>query len=192
MIDAEDKVIAQAKCGDKTALTTLVNRYSGKIYAIAYKLMRNREDAEDIMQDSFIKFIKNIQSFEGRSTLYSWLYKITVNTAVEKLRRKNPEQFQIDFDTVDYNNHGTHPVLEIPYYDKKDLDNPDITEKLNSAIKNLNPKLRTVFILRDIEKLSIKETAGILNLSESNVKVRLMRARMQLKEKLIRLHIGES
>jgi RNA polymerase sigma-70 factor (ECF subfamily) len=116
--------------------------------------------------------------------LYSWLYRITTNTALEKLRKKHPEQFLLDVDTVDYGSHGSSSLVELPHYDKKDIMAVDFQAELNSLLNELNAKLRIVFILRDIEGNSVSETAQILNLSESNVKVRLMRARMFLKEKL--------
>jgi RNA polymerase sigma-70 factor (ECF subfamily) len=112
------------------------------------------------------------------------LYRIATNTALEKLRKKYPEQFEIELDTVDYHEHSGRKSFELPYFDEKDLQNSDLKIELNSAIKKLNAKLRIVFILRDIEGNSVKETAKILNLSEANVKVRLMRARMFLKENL--------
>jgi len=180
----DESTIELAKTGDNNSLSEIVNAYSPNIYSLSLKFMRNKHDAEDVLQETFLKMLNSIPKFEGRSTLYSWLYRIATNTALEKLRKKYPEQFEIELDTVDYHEHSGRKSFELPYFDEKDLDNSDLKIELNSAIKKLNAKLRIVFILRDIEGNSVKETAKILNLSEANVKVRLMRARMFLKENL--------
>ena len=180
----DESTIELAKTGDNNSLSEIVNAYSPNIYSLSLKFMRNKHDAEDVLQETFLKMLNSIPKFEGRSTLYSWLYRIATNTALEKLRKKYPEQFEIELDTVDYHEHSGRKSFELPYFDEKDLDNSDLKIELNSAIKKLNVKLRIVFILRDIEGNSVKETAKILNLSEANVKIRLMRARMFLKEKL--------
>lgn len=170
--------------GDRKALTAIVEEYSPRIYNLAFRYMRNKEDAEDVLQESFLKMIQKINSFQGGSSLFSWLYRITTNTALEKLRKKHPEQFIVDVDTVNYESHGSGSLIELPFFDKKDIIALDFQAELNALLKELNAKLRVVFILRDIEGNSVSETAQILNLSESNVKIRLMRARMFLKEKL--------
>ena len=180
----DESIIELAKTGDNNSLSEIVNAYSPNIYSLSLKFMRNKHDAEDVLQETFLKMLNSIPKFEGRSTLYSWLYRIATNTALEKLRKKYPEQFEIELDTVDYHEHSGRKSFELPYFDEKDLQNSDLKIELNSAIKKLNAKLRIVFILRDIEGNSVKETAKILNLSEANVKVRLMRARMFLKENL--------
>jgi RNA polymerase sigma-70 factor (ECF subfamily) len=180
----DESTIELAKTGDKNSLSEIVNTCSPNIYSLSLKFMRNKHDAEDVLQETFLKMLNSISKFEGRSTLYSWLYRIATNTALEKLRKKYPEQFEIELDTVDYHEHSGRKSFELPYFDEKDLDNSDLKIELNSAIKKLNAKLRIVFILRDIEGNSVKETAKILNLSEANVKIRLMRARMFLKENL--------
>ena len=180
----DESTIELAKTGDNNSLSEIVNAYSPNIYSLSLKFMRNKHDAEDVLQETFLKMLNSISKFEGRSTLYSWLYRIATNTALEKLRKKYPEQFEIELDTVDYHEHSGRKSFELPYFDEKDLQNSDLKIELNSAIKKLNAKLRIVFILRDIEGNSVKETAKILNLSEANVKIRLMRARMFLKENL--------
>jgi len=180
----DESTIELAKTGDNNSLSEIVNAYSPNIYSLSLKFMRNKHDAEDVLQETFLKMLNSIPKFEGRSTLYSWLYRIATNTALEKLRKKYPEQFEIELDTVDYHEHSGRKSFELPYFDEKDLQNSDLKIELNSAIKKLNAKLRIVFILRDIEGNSVKETAKILNLSEANVKIRLMRARMFLKENL--------
>lgn len=180
----ESNWINRAIHGDQLALSEIVKEYSPRLYNLAFKIMRNKEDAEDVLQDTFIKMIKNLKSFKQESSLYSWLYKIITNTALEKLRKKNPENFLIDFDTVDYRAHNSNLVIELPHFDPISLNDKEFKNELNKFLKELNPKLRIVFILRDIEENSISDTAKILNISKSNVKVRLMRARMFLKDKL--------
>ncbi|MBC8196511.1 MAG: sigma-70 family RNA polymerase sigma factor [Candidatus Marinimicrobia bacterium] len=179
-----EELIQLAKSGDKKSLSIIINVYSEKLYGLSFKFMRNREDAEDVLQETFLKMINKINVFKGDSTLYSWLYRITVNTALEKLRKHHPSHFDVNLDKVDYNQHDEMPSFEIPYLEKKDLKDLDFRNELNVLLKKMNSKLRVIFILRDIEGNSVQDTAKILNLSETNVKVRLMRARMFLKENL--------
>jgi RNA polymerase sigma-70 factor, ECF subfamily len=179
-----DELIELAKQGDKNSLSIIINQYSDKLYTLSFKFMRNKEDAEDVLQEAFLKMINKISLFKGQSTLYSWLYRITINTALEKLRKHHPEHFDVNLDKVNYDQHDEMTSFEIPSLDKKDLKDLDFRNELNILLKKMNSKLRVIFILRDIEGNSVQDTAKILNLSDTNVKVRLMRARMFLKENL--------
>ena len=85
---SEEKQIAAAQKGDKKAISQLVNKYSPRIYAIAFRLMQNEEDAEDVLQETFIIMIKKLNTFQGKSTLYTWLYRVATNVALGKLRKK--------------------------------------------------------------------------------------------------------
>ena len=189
MESISENLILQAKLGDKNSLADIINSYSSKLYSLAFKLMRNREDAEDVLQETFLKMIKNINSFKGQSSIYSWLYRITLNTALEKLKKKYPEHFEMNIDEIKDDEHGRIPSIIIPHMDKKDLKDSDFRNELNLLLKKMNCKLRIIFILKDIEGNSVQDTAKILNLSETNVKVCLMRARMYLKENLTEYYI---
>ncbi|NOZ08344.1 MAG: sigma-70 family RNA polymerase sigma factor [FCB group bacterium] len=178
----EFELIDLAKKGDHTALTALVKRYSPRIYNLGLRMMRAPEDAEDVLQETFLTMVKKIQTFKGQSSLYTWLYRIAMNISLEKLKDKHRTNITASIDDPLYENLGRFEPLDLP--DKDKLDAGQFRQYLDTAMEALNAKLRAVFILRDIEGQSIAETAKILGLTESNVKVRLMRARLILRDKL--------
>ncbi len=184
----EAALVTQAREGGVDAFTALVNRYEGKIFRLARHITQNPEDAEDVLQETFLKAYEHLEDFQGNSKFYTWLVRIAVNQALMKLRkRKTDASVSLDdpFDT------GEETVTrEIAVWDP----NPELTysreeirEILARAIESLPPAFRAVFALRDIEGLSTEETAAMLNLSVPAVKSRLLRARLRLREKLTRV-----
>ena len=183
----ENTLIQQAKKGDKQTLTTLINHYSSRIYNLGLRMMRNEKDAEDVLQETFLVLIKKIGSFEGRSTLYTWLYRVATNLALEKLKDKHRTRIQASIADLEFENFQKyHPVL-LPEFTNERLSDSGIRLYLNKAMAELNEKLKAVFVLRDIEGQSVADTAKILEISESNVKIRLMRARLFLRDELTRI-----
>jgi len=166
----ESKLIAQAQKGDKNAVSKLVNKYSPRIYAIAFRLMQNDEDAEDVLQETFIIMLNKLDTFQGKSTLYTWLYRVATNVALGKLRKKK--------------NISSLEFADWPDHLEEKFDSEEFRECLDKAIKQLPDHYRAVFILRDLEGHSTKNTASILEISEANVKVRLMRARLYLRDQM--------
>ncbi|HEY3290457.1 MAG TPA: sigma-70 family RNA polymerase sigma factor, partial [Anaerolineae bacterium] len=139
--------------------------------------------AEDVLQETFIKAFRNLSTFEGRSSFATWLYRIASNEALMSLRRRKPEALSVDatIDTPD----GEHDPVEIIDWcclPEDELLSAEAREYLDKAIDQLAATLRVVFLLRDIEGLSVRETAEALNISEAAVKTRLLRARLQLRE----------
>lgn len=186
-VSDEAAVLAQARVGDASAFNELIRRYEGKIFRLALRITQNREDAEDVLQETFLKSYEHLDQFQGNSKFYTWLVRIAVNQALMKLRkRKSDRTVSID-DDIDT---GEDTVArEIAAWDENPeqrYSREELNEILDTAIESLAPPYRTVFVLRDIEELSTEETAETLHLSVPAVKSRLLRARLQLRDKLTR------
>lgn len=183
----ESALVAKAKAGDAQAFSDLVNHYERKIYRLAKHITQNDEDAEDVLQETFLKAYEHLENFQGNSKFYTWIVRIAVNESLMKLRKRKSDRTVPLDEPVDT---GEEMVArEIAVWE----DNPEqrygrdeMQEILNSAVQSLKPDFRTVFILRDIEELSTEETAETLGISIPAVKSRLLRARLALREKLTR------
>ena len=186
-IDDEGAIVAQARLGNASAFNELLRRYERKIFRLALHITQNREDAEDVLQESFLKAYEHLDQFQGQSKFYTWVVRIAVNQALMKLRkRKSDRSVSLD-ETIDTGEDNIG--REIAAWDE----NPEqkySREELNgilvSAIDGLAPIYRAVFVLRDIDGLSTEEAAEALELSVPAVKSRLLRARLQLRDKLTR------
>lgn len=184
----EAALVARAKAGDDTAFTSLVEHYERRIFRLAKRITQSDEDAEDVLQDAFLKAYENLEGFQGNSKFYTWIVRIAVNEALMKLRkRKSDRSVSLDeqLDTGD-----DMLVREIAVWDGTPEDRfsqEELKGHLDEAISTLEPIYRTVFQLRDVEELSTEETAEALGISIPAVKSRLLRARLQLREKLTRL-----
>jgi RNA polymerase sigma-70 factor, ECF subfamily len=183
----ESALIAQSREGDAEAYGQLVRRYQNKIFRLAQHITQNREDAEDVLQETFLKAYEHLDQFKGDSKFYTWIVRIAVNQALMKLRRrKNDKSVSLD-ETIDTGEDTM--VREVAAWDEdpeERLSRTEIGEILDGAVQSLEAPYRSVFVLRDIEELSTEETAEALGLSVPAVKSRLLRARLQLREKLTR------
>jgi RNA polymerase sigma-70 factor, ECF subfamily len=176
--------IEALRSGDRDEFARLVDAYSGPVYRLGLRMLGREQDAEDVLQNTFIKILQHIKGFEERSSLSTWIYRIAANEALMMLRKMRPEvnlddpgaNDDEDFMPVQFVDWGALPEETLETREAKDY--------LEAAIKDLPDPLRVVFVLRDIEGLSIKETSEALNLTETNVKTRLLRARLNLREKL--------
>ena len=182
----EEKVLLEAlKAGDRAEFARLVEIYSPHIYRLALKILVNPQDAEDILQETFIKAFRYLKGFDGRSSISTWLYRVATNEALMFLRRKHPELVSID-EPVE-TEEGEREPLEIVDWcclPEEELMSAEGRAYLDKAMTSLQYNLRIVFLLREIEGLSTQEVAEVLNLSESAVKTRLSRARFHLREDL--------
>jgi len=184
--NGEMDLVARARLGDGAAFTTLVNLYERKIFRLARHITQNLEDAEDVLQETFLRAYEHLKDFQGHSKFYTWLVRIAVNQALMKLRRRRSDRSVSLDEPVDT---GEDQVTrEIAVWDNPEqrYSREEIRDILANAIESLPPIFRTVFILRDIDELSTEETAAALNLSVPAVKTRLLRARLRLREKLTR------
>jgi len=150
-------------------------------------ITRNHEDAEDAMQDAFLKAYAHLKDFEGNSRFYTWLVRIAANEALMKLRKRRPNQFSLDEPIAGENEELMPREIEDwgPSPEQRYAQS-EMKEILNGVIDELEPAFRTVFVLRDVENLSTEETAKIVGISVPAVKSRLLRGRLKLREKLNR------
>ncbi len=183
----ESEVLTLARQGDSTAFSQLLRKYEGKIFRLAQHITQNREDAEDVLQETFLKAYEHLDQFQGNSKFYTWIVRIAVNQALMKLRkRKTDRSVSID-EGIDTGEDTV--VREIAAWDEnpeQQFSREELGSILDEAVQSLAPPYRTVFVLRDIDELSTEETAEALDLSVPAVKSRLLRARLQLREKLTR------
>ena len=183
----EETLIKDLKNGDHNAFKQLVDIYYQDLYRTIFRVLKNVQDTEDTLQEVFVKISKYINRFEGRSSLSTWIYKITINESLMFIRKKKPQYYELDSDDNkdDIDEFSENVILKdwccIP--EKELLDN-EAKDHLENAINGLSLNLRLVFIMRDINGFSVKETAKTLSISESVVKTRLFRARMKLRKDL--------
>ncbi len=170
--------------GDRAEFARLVDAYSSPIYRLGLRMLGNPQDAEDVLQNTFLNVLTHIAEFEGRSSLATWLYRIAANEALMLLRKKKPEVNLEDVETGDDEAEDLKPTQFVDWsaLPEDQLLSGEGKQMLDRAIDALPESMRIVFLLRDVEGLSIKETAEALNLTETNVKTRLLRARLFLRE----------
>lgn len=183
----EAPLVSKAQRGDAEAFGELVQRYQNKIYRLAKHITQNDEDAEDVLQETFLKAYEHLDTFQGNSKFYTWIVRIAVNESLMKLRKRKGDRVISLDEPVDTGEEMVN--REIAVWE----DNPEqrysqeeMRQILDEAVESLKPDFRTVFVLRDIEELSTEETAETLGISIPAVKSRLLRARLALREKLTR------
>ncbi|HXX18505.1 MAG TPA: sigma-70 family RNA polymerase sigma factor [Candidatus Acidoferrum sp.] len=180
----EPILVAAAKAGDISAFDTLVGRYERKIFRLTQNITQNREDAEDAMQEAFLKAFEHLGDFEGNSRFYTWLVRIAVNQALMKLRRRRSNIVSLDEEIDTGEDMMPREVEDWGPSPMERYEQTELGEILSKVIGDLDPPFRIVFQLRDIEQLSTEETAEALGLSVPAVKSRLLRARLKLRQKL--------
>src|SRR3954471_1928938 len=183
----ELQLVQAAKGGDVSAFEDLVKRYDRNVFRIAQHITQNREDAEDVVQDAFLKAYQNLGQFQGNSKFYTWLVRIAVNEALMKLRkRKSDKTVSMDEDVETEDGSVPREVADWSPNPEQQYRQAELSDILEKTIQGLPMGFRTVFMLRDVEGLSTEETAETLGLSVPAVKSRLLRARLQLRERLNR------
>src|SRR5712664_1745863 len=180
-------LVQAAKGGDIAAFEQLVKKYDRNVFRIAQHITQNREDAEDVVQDAFLKAYQNLKQFQGNSKFYTWLVRIAVNEALMKLRkRKTSKTVSMDEDVETEDGSVPREVADWSPNPEQLFGQSELSDILAKTIQGLPTGFRTVFVLRDVEGLSTEETAETLGLSVPAVKSRLLRARLQLRERLNR------
>ena len=182
--DNEGALVASAKGGDLRAFEELVQRYERKIFRLAQNITQNHEDAQDVVQDAFLKAFSHLGNFQGDSRFYTWLVRIAVNEALMKLRKRRPGQVSLDDNIETEDDVMPREVEDWGPTPEQRYAQSELHRILNEAIGSLDPGLRIVFQLRDVEEFSTEETAQTLRLSIPAVKSRLLRARLKLRQKL--------
>ena len=167
-VSDELALVQSAKAGDVRAFEELVKRYDRNVFRIAQHITQNREDAEDVVQDAFLKAYSNLAQFQGQSKFYTWLVRIAVNEALMKLRKRRPERW---FRWMKMSRRRTIPlpreVADWSPNPEQQYTQAELRDILTKTIQGLPPSFRTVFVLRDVEGLSTEETAEALELERS-------------------------
>ena len=185
-LENEATLVAEAKEGSAEAFTVLVNQYERNIFHLALNITSNKEDAEDVLQESFLKAYTNLGRFQGNSRFYTWLVRIAVNESLMKLRKRRSDR-QVSLDEkleTDDDNLLPREIVDWGDNPEQRYAKTEWQEILAEATQTLEPAFRTVFTLRDVEQLSTEETAEALGLSVPAVKSRLLRARLKLRQRL--------
>ena len=191
MLEKAEISLQALKSGERAEFARLVDLTTPAIYRLALKMLGDAQDAEDVLQNTYLKALQSLDGFEGRSSVMTWLYRIAVNEALMLIRRRKP-QVQIAEDPVNDSDDLPAPLQLTDWccLPEAELLSAESKAALDKAIQTLPEKLRVVFLLRDIEGLSIHETMDALGLSETAVKSRLLRARLHLREQLS-VYFGE-
>jgi len=187
MPDNDTALVQASRGGDVAAFEQLVKRYDAKLLRIAQKVTQNPEDAEEAVQEAFFKAYQKLDQFQGHAKFSTWLIRITLNESLMKLRKQRATLKQLVDNDVDADSDSERRQFDVADW----VPNPEMLyrasefrEILITSLQRLSPALKVVFVLRDIEEHSLRETSEILNLTETAVKTRLSRARLQLREDL--------
>lgn len=190
-VETEGFSLEALQAGNPEEYSRLVDAYYSKIYRLAIRMLNQQQDAEDVLQETFLKAYRGLKSFDGRSKISTWLFRIATNEALMVIRRKHPEMVSID-EPVETEEGEQEPLQIIDWccLPEEELLSEETRERLDAAVQKLPERLRVVFLLRDMNDLSTHETAEVLGLSDTAVKTRLSRARLRLREELS-MYFGE-
>jgi RNA polymerase sigma-70 factor (ECF subfamily) len=178
-------LVERARGGDVAAFEKLVRQYDRQVFRIANHITQNREDAEDVVQDAFLKAYQKLDQFQGNSKFYTWLVRIAVNESLMRLRkRRTGRMVSIDEDVQTDEGSMPRDLADWSPDPESLYGQSEMADILRKTVQGLPPGFRVVFVLRDVEGLSTEETAETLGLSIPAVKSRLLRARLQLRERL--------
>jgi RNA polymerase sigma-70 factor (ECF subfamily) len=187
--DDDEELVRRARQGSFDAFEVLVSRHERYIYTLALRIVRSVHDAEEVVQESFLSALEHLTGFAGASSFRTWLVRIATNHALKLLRRRRAHPaFSLDASSPDDDGPLPHPDFIAPWRDRPEsmAERHETRRLLAEALDALEEKYRLVFLLRDVEGLSTGEASHALNISEANVKVRLLRARLMLRERLTR------
>jgi len=188
-------LVLRARAGELDAFERLTNRYEQRVYSLALRILRHEQDAEDVTQQTFLNALEHLNGFRGEACFATWLLRIATHAALKVIRK----QRGLDTVSLEAATENTESEEAIPHPEyiadwrqspEQLVERNETRRLLEEALAQLDEKHRLVFLLRDVEGLSVRETAVALGLSEANVKVRLLRARLQLRE-LLTLSLGD-
>lgn len=191
----EPDLVQRAQAGDLDAFEALTERHEQRVYSLALRMLRQEQDAEDVTQQTFLSALEHLKSFRGEASFSTWLLRIATHAALKVIRkRKGLPTVSLEAMTEEADKDGPipHPEYIADWRESPEelVHRDEVRHLLDEALARLDEKHRLVFLLRDVEGLSIKETAAALGLTEANTKVRLLRARLQLRE-LLTLTLGD-
>ena len=186
-LDPADAVLVEQACaGRYEAYEELVRRYQRRVYALVYNMTGNRADAEDMVQDVFIKAYRSLPGFKGDSSFYTWIYRIAVNRTINHLKRRKRHAADLQLDAMDAAAERDPAYVELRARESpvRDVSLAELQKKLNEALQTLSEKHRTVVVLHDIQGTPHEEIARIMNCSVGTVRSRLFYARQHLQREL--------
>ncbi|MEW6535387.1 MAG: sigma-70 family RNA polymerase sigma factor [Candidatus Auribacterota bacterium] len=178
---SDNDLISAVREGKIEAFDQIVRRYESKVLGVLYGMMRNSDDARDVAQDVFVKAYKSVDKFRGDSKLYTWLYRITVNMAIDYMRKKQKKA------KVEYNDEvkisDDNPAVPVDRISpSKTVQNKELRTKLQEAIEQLPEEQKSTFVLREMQDMSYQEIAGVMNCSVGTVMSRLFYARKKVRD----------
>lgn len=181
-------MVARCKNGDRQAFRTLVERYERKVYALAFGMLRDPDEARDLSQEAFLKVFRNLESFQGTSSFYTWLYRITVNLCIDQ-RRKKSHKGHAEFDERIVHEEVGSPADQLSaqrlgFDPAAALHNGELRKRLFLALEQLSEQHRAVLLLREVDGLSYKEISDTLDCPEGTVMSRLFHARQKMQDLL--------
>ncbi len=187
----DEQLVRRAQGGELDAFEALTNRYEQRVYSLAFRILRHEQDAEDVTQQAFLSALEALNGFRGEARFSTWLLRIATHAALKVIRKRkglDVQSLEEATETGDEDGHVPHPdyIADWRQSPEQLVHRNELRGLLDEALAQLDEKHRMVFLLRDVEGLSVKETAQTLGLSEANTKVRLLRARLQLRELLTR------
>jgi RNA polymerase sigma-70 factor (ECF subfamily) len=183
------ELVGRAQAGDMDAFEALTTRYEQRVFSLARRMLRQEQDAEDVTQQTFLSALENLDGFRGEAGFATWLFRIATHAALKIIRKRKG----LNTVSLEETTEGTGQEDSIPHPEfiadwrqspEELVHKNEVRHLLDEALARLDEKHRVIFLLRDVEGFSIKETSETLGLSEANVKVRLLRARLQLREHL--------
>lgn len=190
MVEETDKnLVIRAQNGEERAFRLLVERYQRKVYSVAYSMVRHQEDAMDLSQEAFIKAYRNLARFQGSSSFYTWIYRITVNLCIDYLRKSGRVQ-SVDYDdrigrdNSEVDGDGSILPTRLDADPSRSLMRKELIEKMQHALETLSENHRAILLLREVEGLSYEEMAEVLGVSKGTVMSRLHHARKNMQEAL--------
>jgi RNA polymerase sigma-70 factor (ECF subfamily) len=189
--DPDSELVRRAQAGGLAAFEALTTRYERRVYSLAMRLLRQEQDAEDATQQTFLSALEHLNRFRGEATFATWLFRIATHAALKIIRKRRglkTVSLEAATEGTDGADSIPHPEFIADWRQSPEalVQKHEIRRLLDEALSQLDEKHRLVFLLRDVEGFSVKETAKALGLSEANTKVRLLRARLQLREHLTR------
>jgi RNA polymerase sigma-70 factor (ECF subfamily) len=192
MRDDELHLVEALQHGDRSACNDLVERYAGKIYGVALRLTRHPNEAEEVLQETFIAACRGVEDFQARSSLGTWLYRIATNNGLMRMRRQQPDVVSVEDLEVDgFETLEPIDLAPWPIEPEADVLSEELRQEMARAVDELPESLRAAFVLRDLEGLSTDEAAEVLDITPGALKVRLHRARLALRESLSGYLLGE-
>jgi len=182
--DSDRQLLLNARAGDEDSFRRLVETYTPRVFALVRNLVRSQSEAEDVTQEVFFKVHRKLDSFREDSTFYTWLYRVSVNTAHDWIKKQRKER------AIQVEDFGAMPLTDDTDGPDESLRRRDLREEIREAMSRLPDSFRTILVLRELEGLRYEEISSVLQISKGTVESRIFRARAKLKDELDRRHIG--